>query len=189
MWWSGPSFFTTQKRSVRLGSWRRASIVAALAFEDVRELRNGTLGLVSRDLSCFASLHWRNKEQVAPDEQMPAARKALNEGRFRDANEELERVGQELGVGADGDSLLPFVCECPMLECTKIVQLTLREYEHVRSSGRGGLAAVGHEDLSIERVMAQNNRFVRTEKFGEAGDVHAEADPRGEGAELPRLPR
>jgi hypothetical protein len=171
-------FWVVKKDGPGWRSWRRSSILAALAFEDVRRLRNATLGLVSGDLSCFASSHWRNMEQVAPDGQTPAARKALNEGRFRDANEELERVGQELGVGVDGDSLLPFLCECPMLECTKIVQLTLREYEHVRSSGRGGLAAVGHEDLSIERVMAQNNRFVRTEKFGEAGDVHAEADLR-----------
>jgi hypothetical protein len=52
-------------------------------------------------------------------------------------------------------------------------------YEGVRSNDRGGLAAFGHEDRSIEHVIAQNDRFVTTEKFGEAGDVHAETNPRG----------
>ena len=59
-----------------------------------------------------------------------------------------------------------------------MVLLTLAEYEKVRSDEKGGLAALGHEDLSIERVVAQNERFVTTEKFGEAGEVHAEANPR-----------
>jgi hypothetical protein len=75
--------------------------------------------------------------------------------------------------------LIPFLCECPEPECKQVVLLTLSEYEEVRSSGRGGLAALGHEDGSIERVVARNERFVTTEKFGEAGGIHAKADPRG----------
>ena len=96
---------------------------------------------------------------------------------FRRANEKLERAANDLDFG-EADSLIPFLCECPRPECREIVMLKLSEYEDVRSSGRGGLAAVGHEDRSIERVVAQNSRFVATEKFGEAGDVHAEEDPR-----------
>ena len=119
-------------------------------------------------------------EQVGAEAKSPAERKALNEGAFRRANEKMERAAQEHHL--DADSLIPFLCECPKQECMEIVMLTLREYEDVRSSSRGGLAAVGHEDRSIERVMAQNNRFVTTEKFGEAGDVHAAADPRAEPA-------
>jgi|SRR5215204_3573385 len=117
-------------------------------------------------------------EQVAADEKTPAERKALNEGVFRRANEKLERAANDLDF-ADADSLVPFLCECPRPECREIVMLRLREYENVRSSGRGGFAALGHEDRSIERVVARNSRFVMTEKFGEAGDVHAQADPRG----------
>jgi hypothetical protein len=114
---------------------------------------------------------------VASGQQTSAERKALNEGVFRTANEKLERAATELDL-VDADSLIPFLCECPQQECREIVLLTLSEYEDVRSSGRGGLAALGHEDPSIEHVVAQNERFVTTEKFGEAGDVHAEADPR-----------
>jgi hypothetical protein len=112
------------------------------------------------------------------EDMTSAERKALNEGVFRKANEKLERAAHELEL-VDADTMIPFLCECPKLECKKVVLLTLSEYEDVRSSGRGGLAAVGHEDRSIEHVVAQNDRFVTTEKFGEAGDVHAEADPRG----------
>lgn len=109
-------------------------------------------------------------------ETTPANRKALNEGVFRTANEQLEESARRLDV--DAGSLIPFLCECPEQACTEIVMLTLSEYEDVRSTGRTGLAALGHEDRSVERVVAQNERFVTTEKFGEAGDVHAEGNPR-----------
>jgi hypothetical protein len=106
-----------------------------------------------------------------------AARKAENESRFREANEQIERSGQALLGGLD-DHPMPFLCECPRMECTAVVLMTFPEYEFVRADGRRGLAALGHEDLSIERVLDRNDRFVTTEKFGEAGDVHADNDPR-----------
>ena len=105
-------------------------------------------------------------------------RKALNEGRFRDANEELEKRAVEI-VGVDDDQLVPFLCECPQMACTEIALLTLKEYERVRSNGRGGLAVLGHEDETVERVIERNERFVMTEKFGRAGEVHKQEDDRG----------
>ncbi len=65
-----------------------------------------------------------------------------------------------------------------MPECREIVLMTLDEYEHVRARGERGLAAVGHNDPAIEQVVARNDRFVVTEKFGRAGEVHRETDPR-----------
>ena len=107
-----------------------------------------------------------------------AARKALNEGRFRQANEQLERGAREL-VGADDASLVPFLCECPTADCVEVVLLTLAEYEDIRARGERGLAARGHDDREIERVVAENDRFVVTEKIGRAGEAHVETDPRG----------
>ena len=106
-----------------------------------------------------------------------AERKALNEAAFRDANDKLERGAEEL-VGAEDDSLVPFLCECPQTACRQIVLLTLREYGELRARRHFGLAALGHEDLAIERVVAQNDRFVTTEKFGPAAATHAATDPR-----------
>jgi hypothetical protein len=64
------------------------------------------------------------------------------------------------------------------LDCTEIALLTLKEYEVVRSGGRQGLAVLGHEDPTIERVLERNERFVLTEKFGRAGEVHDHNDDR-----------
>ena len=108
-----------------------------------------------------------------------AERKALNEGRFRDANEQIEQKAVEL-VGVDDQQFVPFLCECPQMDCTNIALLTLKEYEAVRSDGRQGLAVLGHEDPAIERVLERNERFVMTEKFGPAGEVHAHEDDRSD---------
>ena len=106
-------------------------------------------------------------------------RKALNEGTFRDANEHIERKAVEL-IGVADQQFVPFLCECPQIECTQIALLTLKEYENVRSNGRQGLAVLGHEDPTIERVLQRNERFVMTEKFGPAGEVHLRNDDRSD---------
>jgi hypothetical protein len=116
----------------------------------------------------------------------PNKRKALNEGVFRDANEKLERKARDV-LGEDDTSPVPFFCECPAERCKEIVLVSLEEYESVRSNPRGGLAAIGHEDSSVERVLYGTERFVVTEKFGEAGDVHAEHDPRRYDERLRRI--
>ncbi len=104
-------------------------------------------------------------------------RKALNEGTFRNANESLEEGAREV-VGAGDESPVPFLCECPRIDCTQVVLVTLTEYEEVRAHHARGLAALGHEDLSVERIIAQNDRFTVTEKFGRAGEVHGETNRR-----------
>jgi hypothetical protein len=108
----------------------------------------------------------------------PVERKAMNEGRFRDANEQLERGARQILESGDSASLVPFLCECPRLDCSAVVLLTLEEYEDVRAAGERGLAMIGHEDGSIEHVVARNDRFLTTEKFGPAGDIHADRNPR-----------
>ena len=107
-----------------------------------------------------------------------AERKGQNEAIWRDVNETLEQRARELVDPRDLERL-PFLCECPKLDCLAVATLTLPEYETVRANGLRGLAVHGHEDLSVERVVAENERFVTTEKFGPAGEVFAHADPRG----------
>jgi hypothetical protein len=115
-----------------------------------------------------------------------AERKALNEGVFRDANEKLEQRAR-LVLDGDDTSPVPFFCECPQKDCRAIVLLSLEEYEAVRANPRGGLAAIGHDDPSIEKLLYETDRFVVTEKFGKAGEVHAEHDPRQEDERLRRI--
>jgi len=106
-----------------------------------------------------------------------AERKALNEGRFRDANEQIEEKAVEI-VGVEDGRLVPFLCECPRLECTQVALLTLKEYEEVRATGKQGLAVLGHEDPTLEKVLKRTERFVLTEKFGRAGEIHQQNDNR-----------
>jgi hypothetical protein len=106
-----------------------------------------------------------------------AERKALNQGTFREANERLEQVARDL-IDADDASLVPFLCECPRRECMAVVLTTLAEYEQVRAVPEQGLARIGHEDPSIEHIVARNDRFLVTKKVGAAGEVHRETDPR-----------
>ena len=107
-------------------------------------------------------------------------RKALNEGTFRNANEHIEGRAIEI-VGVDDGQLVPFLCECPQMDCTQVALLTLKEYERVRSDGRQGLAVLGHEDLTVERVLERNERFVMTQKFGRAAEIHVQEDDRSDG--------
>lgn len=106
-----------------------------------------------------------------------AERKAHNQGVFREANEKLEQNAKNL-VGTEGETTVPFLCECPRQECTAVVLLTLAEYEVVRSVPERGIAKWDHEDPEVEVVVDRNERFVMTEKFGRAGEIHAARDPR-----------
>ena len=106
----------------------------------------------------------------------PEERKALNEATFRSANEVLE--GKATAIVDDVHGPLPFLCECPRLDCTDVVLATLGEYEEVRSGPSRGIAATGHEDPDVENVVAWTDRFVVTEKVGRAGEVFAEMDRR-----------
>ena len=109
--------------------------------------------------------------------EAPKERKAKNEAAFRIANEELEPARRD-AAGDDEEALLPFLCECSNARCTTVVGLTRAQYENVRSVPTWSLAVAGHEDSAVERVVQRNERFVITEKFGEAGRVAADTDPR-----------
>ena len=103
-------------------------------------------------------------------------RKAANEARFREANEKQQGAAARILGG--GDQLVPFLCECADRSCTSVVQLTLREYEAVRATPTDGLATNGHEDPTIEDVVATTERFTQTRKTGAAGEAFAKLDPR-----------
>jgi hypothetical protein len=103
-----------------------------------------------------------------------AQRKAKNEALFREVNERIEDVAGEFRVPGEAT----FVCECGDASCTEMVSLTLTEYEHVRSRGTHFAILPGHQDATVERVVAETNRFAVVEKTGAAGHVADALDPR-----------
>lgn len=101
-------------------------------------------------------------------------RKAQNEAIFRDANEEIEAVREEL-TSIEGKT--PFFCECDDPTCREIVRLDLAEYEAVRANPARFLIARGH-DFDSGSVVDEQEAYVVVEKSGVARRVALETDPR-----------
>jgi hypothetical protein len=52
-----------------------------------------------------------------------------------------------------------FVCECGQRDCTDYVDLDLREYREIRSSGDHFVAAMGHCVEEVDRVVESRDGF------------------------------
>lgn len=102
-------------------------------------------------------------------------RLARNESVFRQINEGIER-GQWPG---EEDSPVGFRCECARLGCTEVIEISVREYEHVRDSPRRFIVLPGHERLEAEIVVERRPGYLVVEKVDQAGTIAAQADPRG----------
>ena len=101
-------------------------------------------------------------------------RVAANESAFRDVNEAIERG---LWPG-EHDSAIAFRCECASLDCNQLVELTPREYEHVRADSRRFLVLRGHELPAVETVVETHVRYVVVQKRDAAAKRAQETDPR-----------
>ena len=99
---------------------------------------------------------------------------ASNEATIRDVNEGIER-GQWPG---EADRPIGFRCECARLGCNRLVELTVREYEEIRSHPRRFVVLPGHEMTGVETVVATRPGYVIVEKLDQAGEVAEQSDPR-----------
>jgi hypothetical protein len=99
---------------------------------------------------------------------------AMNEATFRDVNEALERgrwPGEE-GVR------VAFRCECARLGCTRMIELTPRDYERIRADSRRFLIAPGHDVPEAETIVETHEDYVVVEKREAAGRAAEATDPR-----------
>ena len=108
------------------------------------------------------------------NESARAARVAENESTFRRANEKLEKRFREL----DADGLTPFLCECGDIACTRVVRLSLDEYEEVRAHSAHFAIVPGHQILEAERVVRERGRYDVVEKTDTGRRVAEARDPR-----------
>jgi hypothetical protein len=99
---------------------------------------------------------------------------AANEATIRDVNEGIER-GQWPG---EEDTPVGFRCECARLGCNQLVELSVREYEEIRSNPRRFVLAPGHEFPDVETVVETGARYIIVEKRELAGEVAERHDPR-----------
>lgn len=97
-----------------------------------------------------------------------------NEAAFRKVNEML-RAAKPL---ANAERLFPFRCECGVLGCNRLLELTLPEYEAVRSRPIRFVVLDGHEITETEHVVERTERFSVVEKEDDAAGVALDTDPR-----------
>jgi hypothetical protein len=103
-------------------------------------------------------------------------RAARNQSLFREVNEKIEEISRGSTV-----TFHEFSCECADTQCIEVVPLTVEEYEHVRRIPTHFIVAPGHVYADVERVVETDgvgNRYEVVEKYGEAGLLAVELDPR-----------
>ena len=67
-------------------------------------------------------------------------------------------------------SRVPMLCECSAPGCRTIVMVGLDDCRAIRESD-AFLAAPGHEDPELERVVETHREYLVVEKTGAAGEV------------------
>jgi hypothetical protein len=109
------------------------------------------------------------------EERRFVARAASAEINGRRVNEAIER-------GTESAREAVFVCECGNLGCTETVELTITEYELVRSSFDRFLVIPGHEIESVEDVVERHGSYlVVAKRDGQAVAMAAVTDDRDGG--------
>ena len=96
---------------------------------------------------------------------------ARNQALWREVNERIRAV-------AATSKHMEFLCECADLDCTQTLNLTVAEYERIRSSGVHFPIAIGHDFPEFENVVEENHGYVVVEKIGVAAEEAERLDPR-----------
>ncbi len=104
-------------------------------------------------------------------------RAARNEALFRRVNERLEEVNEAFSTVVDDAE---FVCECASIDCVEKIELTLAEYEALRSVPTHFVVKRGHVLPESERVVEDRGDYSVVEKFGHAGERARQLDPRSD---------
>ena len=103
-------------------------------------------------------------------------RVGLNEAIFRQVNEQIKSLGDELGVD---DGKITVICECGDAGCTDRIELPPAEYERVRGDSLLYVIAPGHEFPEIESIVDREDGYdVVRKQAPEAVEVAEETDPR-----------
>ena len=104
-------------------------------------------------------------------------RRAANEAVFREVNERIEELQHTFAL-AEREPLR-IVCECDRLDCAQRVEISVEAYEGVRSRADQFVVVTGHEDDSVEEVVATRSGYLVVRKrAGEARAVAESTDPR-----------
>jgi hypothetical protein len=99
-----------------------------------------------------------------------------NEALFREVNERIERVTQTMHATAETISIL---CECGNENCREQLQVSLADYERIRSDSTLFFVCSDHEIPDVEDIVEQQEAYdVVRKKEGAGADMARKLDPR-----------
>jgi hypothetical protein len=102
-------------------------------------------------------------------------RAARNQTLFRQVNERLEELATTF---QDTAGTVVFACECADLSCIERVDITLDEYEAIRSHPNQFLVLPGHVVHDVEDIVREGGGFVVVAKIGKGAAFAVDTDPR-----------
>ena len=111
-------------------------------------------------------------------------RLARNQSLFREVNERIQYLGEvnaSIGYVAEG-ATSKFECECSNTECISTIELTVVEYERVRSNPTWFAIKPDHDLAQTERVVSRDDGYAVVEKLI-LEEYMRESDSRSDGAE------
>jgi hypothetical protein len=115
----------------------------------------------------------------APDEDFRSRqeRAANNQTLFREVNERVKDVNVNFHAHS---AVSEWVCECANDTCFERVEMSMSEYEDIRSAGERFFVAPSDEHVwpDVEQVTVRNDRYWVLEKAELAGKLAKRADPR-----------
>ncbi len=104
------------------------------------------------------------------------ARVSVNEAFFREVNERLEGINESFAIGSE---LLVLVCECAEPTCIERFEMSVADYEQLRSDPTTFALVPGHENPSLEEVVAERPAYIVVRKRdGGPAEVAEALDPR-----------
>src|SRR5215216_1384883 len=93
-------------------------------------------------------------------------RMAQNEALFREVNERVEALAEQLRP----DTPYEFLCECANADCTYRFTLSRSVYEAVRADPQQFIVLPLHYTPEIEELVRKEDGYWVIRKTGEAGD-------------------
>ena len=76
--------------------------------------------------------------------------------------QELRGINKRLRDVAELDNSV-FICECSDGDCVDTLELSLEEYDRIRSVQAWFVLTPGHADPALDRVVDENDQFVVVE--------------------------
>jgi hypothetical protein len=89
---------------------------------------------------------------------------ARNEALLRTVNDRIRALDEGAAGWAEPEQLFAFQCECGTNGCDERLQMSLAEYERVRSQRDRFAVVPGHQADDIEQVVEHNGRFLIVDK-------------------------